>query len=1098
MFRVAALFFFASFPLWAGSLSGTVTDAAGNPIERVYVKVFDPVGLCTMAYVAPDITGTYHVPDLPDGDYYVAYDGDTVLTRFVGNQNGFTLADARLITIAGDRVLNITPKRGGTLTTRVYLTDTSENDVLVRLVDPVTLQAVRPASSSNSLAARLTNGEATLSGVDPGDYLIGLSYKSSPFNHGAPVYFYPGTTDPANADRIRITEGANVSGFDIFFNAKILGTLTLTYNDDAEPLPTGAGVLGTVTLIERGGRTFQFRPQTSQTTHYLPKGEYRLGSFSTGAFHNLVHPEPIWVFPGTNTPVTLNIHPGNKLRGLVTLPPGVFEGELIMVARDAETRAWVGTDLIEVTFEEPAPYEIKGLRDGQYVLEALPMPPTNDGYAATYFGGTSAGTATVLSLQGNQTREGVDLLLAPGGEIRGSVRLENGTIPRINKIAAINRDNGEQFFGSLDSSDGTYRIDGLHEGLFDIAIDPEIPATVGLGELLFWTLNFGCLNAGVTYYADAETPAAATPVALAAGALRTDIDLHPRAGGWLSGDLKSADCSAATQNEVVAVFDGERLLKVVFALGGTFFIGGLPSGSYTLKSLNYTTLVDFETDPNSLANAHFLTMLERYGDTYPEQVTVEAGAGQSIGAWCLNRTLQGNRIETDAATSKLLYAWISNNASFESLLLANNPGQTEAVVTLTATRGEGETATATRTIPARGFMRASAADLFPDLASGYSVVLRSEQRHLRGSWVTYNRQSGSGSGQSPSLANAIDLNATDNAALGQEVAFGFLPSSEGFLSAPVLVNVGLDPSDVTLTLFDTAGNAIGSRVLHAVQPYVPIAQIASDLLTVPQDAVMIATAHNGRLTGVNFVFNEARESAMANVTRVDRGRTGPQTLLYPWVSHNVGAFESVIVAANTGTTAVRVVLTARREGGVSQAVTRTIPAGGFLREAAGSLFTELGSGPGYSVTLEAPTGGLIGSWVTANTAVGQSPSQGVAVDPARAGGRASGRLLYGFLPNSNGFIAAPVFLHTGETAVDLTLRFFDAAGNEVAPGTVLRGTHPWEPTARTLTELVGAGQGDVSLVVEAADGRLLTGVVFVFNEAGEPAIANASTADPVP
>lgn len=1098
MLRWSFCLLFFVVPLFAGSLSGTVSDRNGSPLGSVNIVAYDSTTICAAGFDLSTSSGAYTIADLPDGTYYILYAGEQVLTRFAGNQNERDLADAQQVTVNGATTLNITGQLAGSLAGNVAVSGGQLSRTALQLVDPVTLVPVISLGGSGGSPLG-DDGSYTLTGIEPGCYLLGLSYDLADSGDVNPVYFYPNATDPANAARLQISAGEARNDLDVTFDLNRLGTLEVQLNG------TLAGTQPFVTVVDRNSRSFtQAGSESGPTRLLLPPGEYRVGASFETTYRDEVAATSVQVSAGATTNTTLTPREGNRIRGNVTLPAGVFSTSAELEVLDADSGVSVATQALSAAPGVPVPYEISGLPDGRFLVRVLPTGSFSGlplpGFARAYYGDVGfAANADSVTLTGGQSADGIDINPGSGGSVAGELYDDGGLIAgTLVAVVAIESTSGERFNGTFSSVIGNYNVSGLPAGTYRIAVNPGLAQADSFEDIssqIFSTSLAGCTNLGTGYYPTATSENGAFVVEVAAGGNVTGLHIQVRGGGIISGTIRDSACDCPVQNNLVAAYQDETLLAVGLAQGGRFQIGGLATGNYTLRTASFAPQLDFDADLSQISGLSFARYLELFGESYVGSVSVSEGNISSISDWCISRAATGGGDGgSGSGDSKLLYAWISNNDLFESVLVVNNPGTEAATVALTATRANGESALVQRTVPARGFLRESAADLFPTLGSGYTVLLESAGPDLRGRWVTNNLQSTGGSGQSPSQAVAVDLNnLTSNETIGNEILFGFLPSSDGFISAPVVVNVGAGNTDITLRFYDQNGALIGNTVITDVAPYVPIARVASDLLDIPADAYMIASATNGNLTGVNFVFNEARESAMGNVSRVNRSDSGAANLLYPWVSNNVGLFESLLVAANYSDRAVAVSLTARREGGDSQTVQRTIAAGGFLREEAGSLFPELGSGAGYSVELSADTSLIQGLWVTFNTALGKSPSQGVAVDLNAAGTRKGASLLYGFLPNTNGFIAAPVFVNTGTTPVDINLYFYDQNGAAVMPGATLNDVTAKEPIARTLSDLVGNAAGDLMVIAQAADGRDLTGVVFVFNGAREPAIGNAST-----
>ena len=108
-------------------------------------------------------------------------------------------------------------------------------------------------------------------------------------------------------------------------------------------------------------------------------------------------------------------------------------------------------------------------------------------------------------------------------------------------------------------------------------------------------------------------------------------------------------------------------------------------------------------------------------------------------------------------------------------------------------------------------------------------------------------------------------------------------------------------------------------------------------------------------------------------------------------------------------------------------------------------------------------------------------------------------ILFGYLPVTGGNISAPVIVNVGGAATDVTLTFRNAAGELLRTDTETgRGLAPGVPVAVTTDGLFPGIDQNVTMTATSAD-QPLTGVVFVFNQIGEPAIGNVSaTSTPAP
>lgn len=210
------------------------------------------------------------------------------------------------------------------------------------------------------------------------------------------------------------------------------------------------------------------------------------------------------------------------------------------------------------------------------------------------------------------------------------------------------------------------------------------------------------------------------------------------------------------------------------------------------------------------------------------------------------------------------------------------------------------------------------------------------------------------------------------------------------------------------------------------------------------------------------------------------------TLVFPWVS-NSDDFASNLIINNPSDTPAEVAVTAQRADGSKETLFQEVPARGFFQQTAEALFPNLGRGSGVCVVVTSDQPGIKGRWVT-NDRPQLVPSQGIAVTVPAEGGndRLAESVLLGFQPGGENFISAAVLVHVGSEPTTITLQAFAADGSPQAP-LVFENVNPFQPLVAAVTS---AEDGDLHMVAEA-NGTLLTGVSFVFNNLGQTAIGNA-------
>jgi len=125
------------------------------------------------------------------------------------------------------------------------------------------------------------------------------------------------------------------------------------------------------------------------------------------------------------------------------------------------------------------------------------------------------------------------------------------------------------------------------------------------------------------------------------------------------------------------------------------------------------------------------------------------------------------------------------------------------------------------------------------------------------------------SGRSPSQGVAVPIPEADGGS--RRLLFRYLPTTDGFISAPTLVNLGAAPIDATLSFYNSAGELVRRDVesLRGLPPLRPFAAVANDLAGEGENLCLIVESHGGPIAGVAFVFNQGREPAIGGAVAID-------------------------------------------------------------------------------------------------------------------------------------------------------------------------------------------------------------------------------------
>ena len=207
----------------------------------------------------------------------------------------------------------------------------------------------------------------------------------------------------------------------------------------------------------------------------------------------------------------------------------------------------------------------------------------------------------------------------------------------------------------------------------------------------------------------------------------------------------------------------------------------------------------------------------------------------------------------------------------------------------------------------------------------------------------------------------------------------------------------------------------------------------------------------------------------------------------PWVAQN-GIFQTTIIINNYNPKTISVTLIATRPGETAEEETLEIGPYANVEMSAGSLFTQLGEGPGYTVTLTSSESNLSAAAIIASTTTvsGDSPSQMNAVPMEEA----AQKLSYNYLPITDTGFSAPVIVNVGSEMATITLRGFQEG--EVV-GEVQQMLLPGEVFARQTSELFPEVTGGLYIVAEGD--QPLVGSTFLFNGLREPAMTAAVPLD---
>jgi len=252
-----------------GYIAGNVTDESGNPLEEIWINVYDLDG----NYISSNLTdanGNYEVGWLPTGDYIVlfhqSYYNSTYVQEYYDNSD--SQATATIVSVIGGSTtsnINAQLAEGGIISGTI--TDESGNPLEEIWADVYDLDG-------NLVADDLTdaNGNYEVTGLSTGDYII-LFYVSEfyYFNEGGISYideYYDNAVSSDTATSISVIVGMTTSNI----NAQLaeIGTVVTATATIAPTVTPSVTITPSPTTIITPSPTMNFTITPSATMTIIP------------------------------------------------------------------------------------------------------------------------------------------------------------------------------------------------------------------------------------------------------------------------------------------------------------------------------------------------------------------------------------------------------------------------------------------------------------------------------------------------------------------------------------------------------------------------------------------------------------------------------------------------------------------------------------------------------------------------------------------------------------------------------------------------------------------------------------------------------------
>ncbi len=553
-----------------GTISGTVTDEAGQPIQ----------GVCTVAYTISgslagwaysDAGGYYTITGLPAGNYYVAFysdnyaysQADPIAVIAGGNTAGI---DASLIAVAGSIAGTVTDDSGQQLqdiTVRVFKLDSANG-------------------SWNEVKSALTDssGSYTISGLIAGNDIYKVRFTGSSTNHNSE--YYNDKPDLNSADALSVSAGVVTSGVDasLLVGGSITGNVR---NESGQPLSSYIEIYACGDT--QNNCIYLANTYTDSSGNYsfqgLSTGNYRLffqASYYASSYYDgkpdRETADVVAVTQGEESAgIDAVLNAGGSISGTITDEAGqplsnanVSACRLSSITGQCDYVNWA-------TADANGNYTVSRLMEGQYKVRF-----SASNFVSEYYNDkTDLASADNLSVTTGNTTTGINAALAKGSTISGRVTDAAGQPLQDIIISIYKQDSYGSWIYSDQSawtnSNGYYSVTGLAGGYYKVGFNTVFQYVTGyIAE----------------YYNDKVNVGSADLLSIAPGGTASGIDASLNRGGSISGVITD-DNGQPLQSTYIGVYKFDATSNYWTQVGhtysgynGQYKADGLAAGDYKL------------------------------------------------------------------------------------------------------------------------------------------------------------------------------------------------------------------------------------------------------------------------------------------------------------------------------------------------------------------------------------------------------------------------------------------------------------------------------------------------------------------------------------
>ncbi|HEX6780835.1 MAG TPA: carboxypeptidase regulatory-like domain-containing protein [Solirubrobacterales bacterium] len=568
----------------AGSISGTVTDAAGGePIEGIQVCAESSFN-SSCATTGAD--GTYAIGGLSEGSYKVAFRGFYVETGpdeyeplnyirqyYDGRASGDDADPVAVLAGEDTPGIDAELEEGAEVAGSVTAAAGGEplEGVEVCLYSATSGNLVRCGNSDE-------DGDYLLFGVPGGSYKVGFGIEA--FNFAYAPQYYDDEPTLANADVVALSAGTRTNDIDASLDeaGKVAGTVTAA--------ATGAGIESVQVCASPVGsgapKCASTDPDGEYTIVGVRAGEYTVSFGGTSAYLSQYYSgkasfdeaDRITVADAATTSgIDAALQPAGRMEGKVTAAGDgkALSGVEVCAVKTTASSYFPGGVCVYSGFD--GTYVLGGLVSGSYDVrfsagygEVAPGQFGKRNFLTQYYkGGFTRTEADPVGVTAGNATTGIDAALLTGASISGTVLAGDtgeGIAAYVCALPTVRRGDEACAFAN---DDGEYALRGLRSGSYKVRFGP------GPGDLSY----------AREFYDDKASRADANPVSVVAGSTTGGIDAELEQGGRITGAVTDADGGAPLAGIEVCLSNFGSCDAT--AADGSYELEGLATGSYKVR-----------------------------------------------------------------------------------------------------------------------------------------------------------------------------------------------------------------------------------------------------------------------------------------------------------------------------------------------------------------------------------------------------------------------------------------------------------------------------------------------------------------------------------